>query len=177
MKLAFRVARLHHEVRVLGWWLFGIPVLVAGGLGALVGVLDARNVSRDFLANVLTATLEACLPLACGVIIATVVGQDAALELQLSAPTPYRRTTLRRIGLLCAWMALVEAATMLAIQATLPWPPPNKGWTTWSCGWRRCFGSPPPERCSRCCCAVGPPLARCSARSGSRSWPCTATSP
>ncbi len=127
MKLAFRLARLRYELLVLGVWLFAVPLVVAGGLGGLAGILDARNVNRGFLAQLLTATMEACLPLALGVLVATVTARDAALELQLSAPTPYQRTSLGRISLLLAWTALIEAATMLIIQLTLPWAVPTSG--------------------------------------------------
>ncbi len=127
MKLAFRLARLRYELRVLGAWLFAIPLVVATGLVGLAALLDTRSVSRDFLAQLLTATMEACLPLALGVLVATVAARDAALELQLSAPAPYRRTSLGRISLLLAWTALIEAATMLIIQLTLPWAVPTPG--------------------------------------------------
>src|SRR5690242_7479712 len=100
MKLASRLARLRYELRVLGMWLFAIPLGVAVGLVGLTVVLDARSVNRDFLAQVLTATLEACVPLALGVVVATVAAQDGALELQLTVPLAYRRMVLRRVGLL-----------------------------------------------------------------------------
>jgi hypothetical protein len=120
-------AALGYELRVLGLWLFAIPLLVGGGLGGLAVLLDARGVSRDFLAHLFTATLEACLPLALGILLATVAAQDAAIELQLSVATPYRRTALRRFALLLVWTALIEAATMLCVSLVLPWAAPKQG--------------------------------------------------
>jgi hypothetical protein len=122
-----RLAALRHELRVLGPLLFAVPLLAALGFGGLVGALDARNTSHDFLAQLLTAILEACLPLTAGILIATVAARDPALEVQLSLPTPYRRTALRRFALLLGWTILVEAATALALQLTLPWAQPKLG--------------------------------------------------
>src|SRR5258708_6081536 len=127
MKLAPRLATLRHELRVLGAWLFAIPVAVAGGLTAIAALLDARGVNRDFTGLLLTATLEACVPLALGVALANAAARDDALELQVTVATPYRRTARRRVGLLLAWTALVEAATMLAIEVSLPWAAPKQG--------------------------------------------------
>src|SRR5262249_24913758 len=71
--------------------------------------------------------LEACLPLALGVLVTTLVARDPALELQLAAPTPYRCTTVRRIGLLFSWTGLIPLVTTLVIQGTLPWALPKQG--------------------------------------------------
>jgi len=128
MKLAARLAALRAELRVLGLWLFVIPLAVMGGLVAFGEWLDLRGtVDQGFIADLLIATLEACVPLAAGVLVATIAARDDALELQLTVATPYRRTAWRRIGLLLAWTALIEAATMLAIQTFLPWAAPKQG--------------------------------------------------
>jgi hypothetical protein len=84
-------------------------------------------VDHGFIAGLLTAALEAFAPLAAGVLVATIAARDDALELQLTVATPYRRTAGRRIGLLLLWTALIETATMLAIEVFLPWAAPKQG--------------------------------------------------
>jgi hypothetical protein len=116
-----RPAALRHELRVLGPWLFALPLLAAAGLGALFGVLDLRSVHRDFLAQMAVASLEACLPLAAGVTVATASARDPAVELQLALPTPYRFTALRRCALLLGWALLLEAASVMGYLVAAPW--------------------------------------------------------
>jgi hypothetical protein len=128
MRLTARLSVLRAELRVLGIWIFLVPFAVMGSLVTFGGWLDLRGtVDHGFIASLLTAALEASVPLAAGVLAATIAGRDDALELQLTVATPYRRTARRRIGLLLLWTALVEAATMLGIEAFLPWAAPRQG--------------------------------------------------
>jgi hypothetical protein len=108
------------ELRVLGPWLFALPLLAAVGLCTLVGVLHARNVSPAYVAVLPIAILEACLPLAIAILSATVAVRDAALEVQLSLPRPYARTALVRGALLFGWVALLEVGTALALDSLFP---------------------------------------------------------
>lgn len=120
MRSHSRLVTARLEARVLGPWLFALPLLAAGGLGGLLVVLHLRHTQAGFLALLHVAILEACLPLAAGIACATVAAHDSAIELQLSLPTPYRRTALVRFGLLLGWALLVEAVTALVLQALAP---------------------------------------------------------
>jgi hypothetical protein len=112
--------RLRHELRVLGPWLFALPLLAAAGLCVLAGVLHARHVNPDFGALVPVAIVEACLPLAAAILCATVAVHDDALEVQLSLPRVYARTALLRGALLCGWIAALEIGATLALGSIFP---------------------------------------------------------
>jgi hypothetical protein len=77
------------------------------------------------------------LPLAAGVGAASLVGADPAVELQLTLPTAYRATILRRLAVTAAWVALIAlsaAAFMVASGWWHRWPaahPPLVGQLTW----------------------------------------------
>jgi hypothetical protein len=120
-------AVLRHDLRALGMLLFAAPLVAALGFVSLAAILDARNVNHDFLVQLVAAILEACLPLAAGVLLATVAPRDAAIELQLSLPTPYRFTAARRFALLLGWTLLVEALAALAFHLSLPWTQSKHG--------------------------------------------------
>ena len=121
MSFTPRLAVLRNELRILGPLLFAVPLVVALGFTALLATLNVRGTNREFLAQMLVATLEACLPLAAGLTLAAVAAHDAALEVQLSLPRPYRFTVLRRCLLLLGWTLVIEAGAALALQAALPW--------------------------------------------------------
>lgn len=124
MSVLAKLEPLRQETVLLGPWPFAVPPGVALGLGGLVVLLSTRHVDPTFLAEMATALLEAFLPLAAGVLSATLAAHDDALELQLSLPTPYRYTAARRFGLLVGWTLVIEAATTLALHAALPWALP-----------------------------------------------------
>jgi hypothetical protein len=121
MNITPRLTALRYEVRVLGPALFAVPVLAALSLSGLVGVLAVRNVSHDFLPQLVTGILEALLPLTAGVVLATVAAHDPAIELQLTLPTLYRFTAGQRFALLLGWTLLVEAVVATALHLILPW--------------------------------------------------------
>ena len=127
MKLAPGLALWRYELRVLGPVLFLVPVLVLAGLGSLAGLLDLRAVNHGFVAQLLTASLEACLPLAAGVVVASVCARDPALEVLLALPVSYRRTAFRRLALLLGWTGLIALVGTLVLQTVFPWalPPPG----------------------------------------------------
>ncbi len=113
------------ELRVLGWLVFAIPVVLVVGLTALTGLFFIGNVPHSFIGSFLLAAIEACLPLATSLVIATLVAQDSALELQLTLPLAYYRTVFRRLGLLLAWTMLVDFLATVALQFILPWAMPE----------------------------------------------------
>src|SRR5215472_13313416 len=108
MKLAYHMSIMRYEFRMLGSLLFALPLLGAISFGGLGLWLDVRYVDHSFISLLLTASLEALIPLIVGVLIATIAAHDPAIELQLTVPMPYRFTVFRRFILLLAWTALVE---------------------------------------------------------------------
>ena len=120
MKFAWQLAALRYEIRVLGIWLFGISLFASVGFALLAKFLQIGHVDPSFINNVLLAGLEACLPLATGIIATTVATQDLAIELQLTLSMPYRITTFCRLALIMVWTALIALLSTLALHIALP---------------------------------------------------------
>jgi hypothetical protein len=123
-----------YEVRILGPVLFGIPLFLALAFIGITALLFIGNVEHGFIASVLIAALEACLPLATGIVLSTVAVQDASLELLLTMPSTYRGVVFLRFALLLLWTLLVEFLATLALYAILPWvtvKPLLQGQLTW----------------------------------------------
>jgi hypothetical protein len=109
-----------HEVRRAGWpVLLGPPVAVA--LGLAVALTQPAPGDDTTTARILLGVLEMAVPLAAGVGCASLVGRDPATEVQLSVPTPYRVTLLRRLAVTLAWSALVAAAAAALLVVTGWW--------------------------------------------------------
>ncbi len=121
MHISARVKALRYEIRIIGPLLFIVPLLVAVGLTGFATLLDLRHVSRDFIAQLVIATLEACLPLTAGILLSTAAPHDDAIEVQLALARAYRFTALSRFALLLCWTLLVEALAVLALRGALPW--------------------------------------------------------
>jgi hypothetical protein len=116
-----------YEVRRAGWAaLLGPPVAVV--LGASLGLAGTLS-SEATTARVLLGTLEMAVPLAAGVGCASLVGRDPATEIQLTVPTPYRFTLLRRLVVTLGWAAAVAALAAVVLIATGWWErwPANHG--------------------------------------------------
>jgi hypothetical protein len=116
-----------HEARRAGWAaLLGPPIAVVLGVAAaLANPLPGETTT----ARILLGALEMAVPLAAGVACASLVGLDPAVELQLTAPTAYRVTLLRRVGVTLGWAAVVAALTAVVLIATGWWArwPANHG--------------------------------------------------
>jgi len=123
MKPFLRLDRLRHEVRILGPVLFLVPLALAAVFAGLTVMLFVGNVVHIFIAAMLIAALEACLPLTAGILLSTVAVQDASLELLLTMPAAYRRIVFLRFALILSWTLLVELLATLALYAFLPWVP------------------------------------------------------
>jgi len=97
--------RLRYEVKILGFWMLATPVLVVLGTGAVTLAIARLTTHSDAgtLARLLTANIEMLLPLAVGMVAATLCPQDAAQELQLTLPRRFGDTTLVHLGLVVAW--------------------------------------------------------------------------
>ncbi|MEV6494639.1 hypothetical protein AB0M20_39360 [Actinoplanes sp. NPDC051633] len=116
-----------YEMLRAGWAaLLGPPIAVAVGVAAAL----ANPVPGDATtARILLGALEMAVPLAAGVACASLVGRDPAIELQLTAPTSYRVTLLRRMAVTLAWTAAVAALTAAVLIVTGWWArwPANHG--------------------------------------------------
>jgi len=116
-----------YEVRRAGWAnLLGPPGAVAAGIGAALANPQPGDTTT---ARILLGALEMAIPLTAGVACASLVGRDPAVELQLTAPTPYRATLLRRMAVTLAWTATVAGLTAAVLIATGWWArwPANHG--------------------------------------------------
>lgn len=116
-----------HEARRAGWAAgLGPPIAVVLGVAAaLANPLPGDTTT----ARILLGALEMAVPLAAAVACASLVGRDPAVELQLSAPTSYRVTLLRRMAVTLGWTAVVAAASAAVLIATGWWGrwPANHG--------------------------------------------------
>jgi hypothetical protein len=111
-----------YEVRRAGWAaLLGPPIAVAVGIAAALANPQPGDTTT---ARILLGALEMAIPLTAGVACASLVGRDTAVELQLTAPTPYRVTLLRRMAVALVWTATV-AALMAAVLIATGW------WARW----------------------------------------------
>jgi len=127
-----------HEVRRAGWAALLTPLVAAVGLAA-VAVDGAARLDQpsQSTALVLQSLLELALPLAAGMGAANLVGRDPAVELQLTLPTSYRTTILRRLLVTAGWVAVIAlttAAFMVASGWWHRWPeahPALAGQLTW----------------------------------------------
>jgi len=121
MKTFFHLDYLRHEIRILGPALFLIPLTLAVVFAGLTAMLFVGNVVHSFIASLLIAALEACLPLTAGIILATVAVQDSSLELLLAMPVAYRWIAFLRFALILGWTLLVELLATVVLSACLPW--------------------------------------------------------
>ncbi|HEX8035345.1 MAG TPA: hypothetical protein VF510_15930 [Ktedonobacterales bacterium] len=119
--------RWRYDVKLLGRLAFFTPLLMMTGF-ALVGVfLYTSGVSP---ARFLSAGLEIFLPVAMGVIGATVSMHDPALELQITLPHSYAMTALRRLFCVTGWSACIALLSSgLIALFHLGYPPQQiQGW-------------------------------------------------
>jgi hypothetical protein len=110
-----------YEVRRTGWTALLTPPVATAAL-VLLALLDGGE-AKD---RNLLAALEMALPLAAGVGAASLVGRDPAVELQLTMPTGYRSTLLRRLAVTLGWAALL-AVLVVGVLVTTGWWPQNRG--------------------------------------------------
>lgn len=109
-----------YEVRRAGWTALLTPPVATAAL-VLLALLDGGGAEdRNLL-----AALEMALPLAAGVGAASLVGRDPAAELQLTMPTSYRSTLLRRLAVTLGWAALL-AVVVVGVLVTAGWLPEDR---------------------------------------------------
>ncbi|BCB73739.1 hypothetical protein GCM10022251_14370 [Phytohabitans flavus] len=112
-------------MRRAGWTALLTPP-VATAVLVLVALLDSGTATDEATARSLLAALEMAMPLAAGVGAASLVGRDPAVELQLTAPTSYRSTLLRRLVVTLGWAALL-AVLVVGVLVMTGWWPPSRG--------------------------------------------------
>lgn len=126
--------RLRYEVQIMGRRVIATPLIIMLGVILSLVALQIFKLHSNRATNIdmLTASVEMLLPLAAAVVIATLVTQDAALELQLTLPTPYRQTAMRRVALVLGWTACVALVATTGIFATQLWrvPAQVQAWST-----------------------------------------------
>jgi hypothetical protein len=121
MRWKSRRALLRHEVRVLGPWLFALPVAVVCLFAVTVTMMWLRQAHHFDIANVVMAGIEGAVPLVAGIGAATIASNEPAIELQLAVLSPYRATLLRRLALFLSWSGLIEAAIVTVLAGAWPW--------------------------------------------------------
>lgn len=114
-----RTAR--YELRLLGKVGLATPALVLLLFGGMAGLMAYLGVNEAQVARVLIAALELGLPLAAGVVAATIASDDPAIDLQLSLKTRYRRTLVRRLVVLALWTALIAFLWTSALHLSGLW--------------------------------------------------------
>jgi hypothetical protein len=68
-------------------------------------------------AHTLSACLEIILPLATGILVATITSQDNAIELQLTMPKKYALTALGRLSMIVSWTICIAVFFSFSIFA------------------------------------------------------------
>jgi hypothetical protein len=106
--------RLRYELKLMGRRVILTPILVMLGFALIALFLHTRAVDP---ARTLSASLEMIIPLAAGIVVATITSQDDAIELQLTMPKKYDRTVLRRLLMIFGWTVCVALLSGIVIYA------------------------------------------------------------
>src|SRR5258706_14864863 len=96
--------RLRYELKLIGQRVILKPALLMLGFDLIAIFLHTRAVDPS---RTLSASLEMIIPLAAGIVVATITSQDNAIELQLTMPKKYDRTVLRRLTIIFGWTAFI----------------------------------------------------------------------
>lgn len=117
------------EVRRAGWAALLTPPVAVGLTLFLVVAGATSGTSQVNTARSLFALMEMAIPLAAGIGAASLIGHDPGVEWQLTLPTPYRATLLRRFGVTLGWTVLVAGALAAGLVTTGWWDrvPDNHG--------------------------------------------------
>ena len=119
------VDRLRYELQLMGKRVILTPILVMLSFALFAVLLHYLKVVP---ARFLSSSLKMILPIATGAVVGTIVMHDAALELQLTMPRPYDRTSTLRLALIIGWtvlVALVSSAVISAINQVYMFQPPH----------------------------------------------------
>ncbi|BCL80512.1 hypothetical protein ccbrp13_29770 [Ktedonobacteria bacterium brp13] len=102
------VDRLRYELRILGGWIFAVPLAIMLAVTVLALLLSHSQILPIRIAQVLTGSIEMVLPLATTLLIANLICYDAAMELQLTLPRTFALTALWRLTLVVVWTAAIS---------------------------------------------------------------------
>jgi hypothetical protein len=106
--------RLHYELKLMGKWVILTPALIMLGFTLFSFLL---NYIKTNPARFLLAGPEMMLPLSAGVIVGTIITQDAALELQLTSPKKYHLTGILRLFIIFVWTACIALISISVLNA------------------------------------------------------------
>ncbi len=122
------VVRWRYEVRLCGWRTVLGPLLALAAL-AVFAVLISFSAARE-VNPILSFGLD-LLPLVAGIAAASAVSGDGLVELQLSLPTSFRFTVVRRLVVALGWPILLTLIGTLGLSLTqrLVWPVAATGYT------------------------------------------------
>ena len=105
---------LRYELRLMGRRVILTPVLVMLGFALFAVLLEYLKVAP---ARFLSGGLEMIVPIATGAVVGTIIMHDPALELQLTLPRRYTRTSLLRLALIAGWAVVVALLSTAIISA------------------------------------------------------------
>ena len=117
--------RLRYEMQLMGKRVILTPVLVMLSFALFAVLLHYLKVEP---ARFLSGGLEMILPIATGAVVGTIVMHDPALELQLTMPRLYDRTSTLRLVLIVGWavlIALLASTIISAINQVYMFQPPH----------------------------------------------------
>lgn len=117
---------LGYEARRLGRAGLVTPALIVGFFALLAVAMVLLGTEKGRIADTLSSVPEVYLPLTAGLVAATTVAQERALDLQLTVTTRYKTTALRRLTLLLCYTASASVLWSLALRlfGLWSWPGP-----------------------------------------------------
>jgi hypothetical protein len=118
--------RFWYELRIMGKWVIVIPLLIILSFAFLAVLLTIMQVSHLRISQVLTASLEMVLPLVAGLLTATIISHDAAIELQLTMPKTYRVTAFIRLSLIVIWTSWIALFSSVFLYHLRFWRVPSQ---------------------------------------------------
>jgi hypothetical protein len=118
--------RFWYELRIMGKWVILIPLLIMLGFAFLAMLLTIMQVSHLRISQVLTGSLEMVLPLATGLLTTTIIGHDAAIELQLTTSKTYRMTAFVRLSLIIVWVSCIALFSSVFVYHLRFWRVPSQ---------------------------------------------------
>ena len=120
--------RLRYEIRVMGKRVILTPILVMIGVALFAELLHYQHVDP---ARFLSSSLEMILPVAAGVIVATIASHDPAIELQLTVPSIYHITAVLRLFLIFTLMVCIAllSSSVIALFKLGYMPEPIPSWS------------------------------------------------
>jgi hypothetical protein len=118
--------RIWYELRIMGGWVILIPPLIVLTFVMLGGILTIMQVDHLRISQVLTASLEMVLPLAAGLLTASIVSYDTAIELQMTMPKTYRMTAFVRLSLIIIWTSCIALISSVFMYHLRFWRVPSQ---------------------------------------------------